>query len=207
MSYHYFQCTVGFAARQVEFPPATAPVFSHCAVPCCQGRALLQARAAQHDPAVAARRLPCPGARGTLHVTGKCGTIGTGGAQRRAKPARLRRTKTHGTECFMNVFDIIGPVMIGPSSSHTAAPRGWGALPARCWASGLCGPTSFCTAALPKPTRPRQDKGHCGGRAGHGAGRRAHSRKPCPGADDGLAVSIAPGEIDGAHPNTARIAL
>ena len=27
MSYHYFQCTVGFAARQVEFPPATRANF------------------------------------------------------------------------------------------------------------------------------------------------------------------------------------
>lgn len=33
----------------------------------------------------------------------------------------------------MNVFDIIGPVMIGPSSSHTAAQYAWGGLPGRSW--------------------------------------------------------------------------
>lgn len=34
----------------------------------------------------------------------------------------------------MNLFDILGPVMVGPSSSHTAARFGWGARRADCWA-------------------------------------------------------------------------
>ena len=34
---------------------------------------------------------------------------------------------------YRSVFDIIGPVMIGPSSSHTAGAEEWGKLLASCF--------------------------------------------------------------------------
>jgi len=201
MSYHYFQCTVGFAARQVEFPPAAAPVFSHCAVPCGQGRALLQARAA-------ARRLPCPGARGTLHVTGKCGTIGTGRTAAGKAPPGCGAQKRTERSAFMNVFDIIGPVMIGPSSSHTAGAARLGRI-----ARALLGQRPVRADILLHGSFAKTYRGHgtdkaiVAGVLGM-APDDARIRESLALAQmTGLAVSIAPGEIDGAHPNTARIAL
>ena len=33
----------------------------------------------------------------------------------------------------MNIFDILGPVMVGPSSSHTAGAEGSAILQESCW--------------------------------------------------------------------------
>lgn len=33
----------------------------------------------------------------------------------------------------MNIFDILGPVMVGPSSSHTAEQQGSAILQESCW--------------------------------------------------------------------------
>lgn len=52
----------------------------------------------------------------------------------------------------MNLFDILGPVMVGPSSSHTAARFGWGARRADCWARARRAKRrSRYSALLPQP--------------------------------------------------------
>ncbi len=70
----------------------------------------------------------------------------------------------------MRLFDVLGPVMIGPSSSHTAgaarigytAQKLLGEVPAR--------RTSACTAALPPPARATAPTGAGGGSAGPAPG-------------------------------------
>ena len=58
----------------------------------------------------------------------------------------------------MNIFDIVGPVMIGPSSSHTAGACRLGLL-----AAGILGdrskPKSYCTVRLPAPIRDTEQTG------------------------------------------------
>ena len=88
----------------------------------------------------------------------------------------------------MNVFDIIGPVMIGPSSSHTAGAARLGRIARALFGHGT-------------------DKAIVAGVLGM-APDDARIRESLALAQmTGLAVSITPGEIDGAHPNTARIEL
>ena len=55
----------------------------------------------------------------------------------------------------MNIFDIVGPVMIGPSSSHTAGACRLGLL-----AAGICSkPKSYCTVRLPAPIKDTERTG------------------------------------------------
>lgn len=51
---------------------------------------------------------------------------------------------------MLDIFDILGPVMIGPSSSHTAGAAKIGAMPAHCWVRRRSGPPSTSTAPLPR---------------------------------------------------------
>ncbi len=108
----------------------------------------------------------------------------------------------------MNVFDIIGPVMIGPSSSHTAgAVRlgrvAWKILGERAVRARiqLCG--SFAQTYRGHGT----DKALLAGIMGwHTYDERIrHSLEFA--REEGLEFSFVLDEISGAHPNTARIAL
>lgn len=108
----------------------------------------------------------------------------------------------------MNVFDIIGPVMIGPSSSHTAGAARLGRI-----ARALLGQRPVRADILLHGSFAKTYRGHgtdkaiVAGVLGM-APDDARIRESLALAQmTGLAVSIAPGEIDGAHPNTARIAL
>lgn len=108
----------------------------------------------------------------------------------------------------MNVFDIIGPVMIGPSSSHTAGAARLGRI-----ARALLGQRPMRADILLHGSFAKTYRGHgtdkaiVAGVLGM-APDDARIRESLALAQmTGLAVSIAPGEIDGAHPNTARIAL
>lgn len=108
----------------------------------------------------------------------------------------------------MNVFDIIGPVMIGPSSSHTAGAVRLGrvawkilgekAVRARIQLSG-----SFAQTYRGHGT----DKALIAGIMGmHTYDERIrHSLELA--QEEGLDFDFEIGEIPGAHPNTARIAL
>ena len=53
------------------------------------------------------------------------------------------------------LFDIIGPRIVGPSSSHTAGAARLATWPGACWASRCARPRSRCTAPL-----PRRGRGH-----------------------------------------------
>ena len=52
----------------------------------------------------------------------------------------------------MDIFDIIGPVMIGPSSSHTAGAVRIGRVAAEILGEPVRTARSACAAALPRPT-------------------------------------------------------
>ena len=84
--------------------------------------------------------------------------------------------KNHSKEGIpMNVFDILGPVMIGPSSSHTAGAARIGRI-----TRTLLGAPAVKADILQAPELAKAA---------------------------GLKVHISTGDIDGAHPNTARVTL
>ncbi len=108
----------------------------------------------------------------------------------------------------MNLFDIVGPVMIGPSSSHTA-----GAARIGCVARRLLG-EDVAEARV----------GFCGSFArtwrGHGTDRAVVGGLMDVAADDarlrdsldeakrrGLSVTFEEIQLKGAHPNTVRLRL
>lgn len=108
----------------------------------------------------------------------------------------------------MNVFDIIGPVMIGPSSSHTAgAVRlgrvAWKLLEERAVRADIQLSGSFAQTYRGHGT----DKALVGGIMGmHTYDERIRQSLEL-AREQGLEYSFLTCEIPGAHPNTARIAL
>ena len=108
----------------------------------------------------------------------------------------------------MNVFDIVGPVMIGPSSSHTAGAARLGRI-----ARALLGERAVRADILLHGSFAKTYRGHGTDRALVAGvlgmrpddSRIRHSLELA--AATGLDVSITPADIPGAHPNTARIAL
>lgn len=108
----------------------------------------------------------------------------------------------------MNVFDMIGPVMIGPSSSHTAGAARIGYI-----ASLLLGEQAARADILLHGSFARTYKGHGTDKAliaGILGMRPDDSRlrfSPELAAQQGLVITLTAGQIDGAHPNTARITL
>ena len=108
----------------------------------------------------------------------------------------------------MNVFDIIGPIMIGPSSSHTA-----GAV-----RIGLMSRTLLGSAAVRAHIKLHGSFAHT--YKGHGTDRALAAGIMGMQPDDerirnsltiaqntGLAITFEPAVIPGAHPNTAEITL
>ena len=108
----------------------------------------------------------------------------------------------------MNVFDILGPVMIGPSSSHTAGAARIGRV-----ARALLGQQPIQADILLHGSFAKTYKGHgtdkaiTAGILGMNTDdeRIRHSLEVA--QQEGLAVSIRTGEIEDAHPNTAEITL
>ncbi|MCC8026486.1 MAG: L-serine ammonia-lyase, iron-sulfur-dependent subunit beta [Clostridium sp.] len=108
----------------------------------------------------------------------------------------------------MNVFDILGPVMIGPSSSHTAGAARIGRI-----TLALLGSPAVKADILLHGSFAKTYKGHgtdkaliagiMGMSTDDGRIRRALELA----REQGLEVTITEGEIDGAHPNTARVTL
>ncbi|WP_291243065.1 L-serine ammonia-lyase, iron-sulfur-dependent subunit beta [Fournierella sp.] len=108
----------------------------------------------------------------------------------------------------MNVFDIVGPVMIGPSSSHTA-----GAVRIGRVARALLGCEPVNAQILLHGSFAKTYKGHgtdkalIAGIMGMATDDERIRFSPRLAQEAGLSVSILPTEIDGAHPNTALITL
>ncbi|WP_291245649.1 L-serine ammonia-lyase, iron-sulfur-dependent subunit beta [Fournierella sp.] len=108
----------------------------------------------------------------------------------------------------MNVFDIVGPVMIGPSSSHTA-----GAVRIGRVARALLGCEPVNAQILLHGSFAKTYKGHgtdkalIAGIMGMATDDERIRFSPRLAEEAGLSVSILPTEIDGAHPNTALITL
>lgn len=108
----------------------------------------------------------------------------------------------------MNVFDILGPIMIGPSSSHTAGAARIGRV-----ARSLLG-------TQPKTAEIKLHGSFAKTYKGHGTDKALIAGimdmapdderirfSPQLAQEQGLSVRIIPTELDGAHPNTALITL
>ena len=108
----------------------------------------------------------------------------------------------------MNVFDILGPVMIGPSSSHTAGAARIGRI-----TLALLGSPAVKAHILLHGSFAKTYKGHgtdkalIAGIMGMATDDPRIRQAPELAKEQGLAVEIETGDIDGAHPNTAQITL
>lgn len=102
----------------------------------------------------------------------------------------------------MNIFDIMGPIMVGPSSSHTAGRHASASSPAICWEPGRGGgaapPRLLCRHRQRARHRPRP-----GGRTpGHAADDPRIPRAFALARESGMELRISTAVIRGAHPNT-----
>lgn len=108
----------------------------------------------------------------------------------------------------MNAFEIIGPVMIGPSSSHTA-----GAVRLGGAARALLGQKPVRAEIGLHGSFARTWKGHgtdkalIAGILGLAPDDERIRFSPALAQTAGLAVEIRETELEGAHPNTALVAL
>ena len=108
----------------------------------------------------------------------------------------------------MDVFDIIGPVMIGPSSSHTAGAARIGRV-----AGALLGAPAVRADILLHGSFAATYRGHgtdkalIAGILGMKPDDDRLRHSPALAREAGLEVHIATGHIEGAHPNTARVDL
>lgn len=108
----------------------------------------------------------------------------------------------------MNVFDILGPVMIGPSSSHTAGAARIGRITRK-----LLGTEPVRAEILLHGSFAKTYKGHgtdkalIAGILGMETNDSRIRHAPEIAAEQGLTVTITTGEIEEAHPNTAHITL
>lgn len=108
----------------------------------------------------------------------------------------------------MNVFDIVGPVMVGPSSSHTAGAARIGLV-----ARALLGGEPVRADILLHGSFAKTWRGHGTDKALVAgilglAPQDERLRESLTLAEAaGLAVALREGELENAHPNTARITL
>lgn len=108
----------------------------------------------------------------------------------------------------MNVFDILGPVMIGPSSSHTAGAARLGRI-----ARELLGTEPVKAEIRLHGSFARTYKGHGTDRAlaagilGMGTDDPGLRDALITAKERGLSISFQTVELDDAHPNTAWIIL
>lgn len=108
----------------------------------------------------------------------------------------------------MNVFDILGPVMIGPSSSHTAGAARIGLV-----TRALLGKTPVKAHIFLHGSFAKTYKGHGTDKAIVAGilGMKTDDERIRFSLDvaekQGLQVLIETGELENAHPNTAQITL
>jgi len=108
----------------------------------------------------------------------------------------------------MNVFDIIGPIMIGPSSSHTAGAVRLGRLAWKILGEKAVKADIQLSGSFAQTYRGHgTDKALIAGIMGMTTDdeRIRHSLELA--RDCSLAYTFRPADIPGAHPNTARISL
>lgn len=108
----------------------------------------------------------------------------------------------------MNVFDILGPVMIGPSSSHTAGAVRIGKI-----AGALLGSPAVSAHILLHGSFAKTYKGHgtdkalVAGIMGMGPSDARIRQSLELAKEKGLTVNFEKVELEGAHPNTVVITL
>lgn len=108
----------------------------------------------------------------------------------------------------MNVFDILGPVMIGPSSSHTAGAARIGRITRKLLGSEPVRAEILLHGSFAKTYKGHgTDKALIAGIMGMETNDSRIRHAPEIAKERGLQVTITTGEIDGAHPNTAQITL
>ena len=108
----------------------------------------------------------------------------------------------------MNVFDIIGPIMIGPSSSHTAGAVRLGRVAWKLLDERPVRAEVELTGSFAETYRGHgTDKALTAGIMGMDSDDERIRRSPDIARESGLEVSFTETAIHGAHPNTARITL
>ena len=108
----------------------------------------------------------------------------------------------------MNVFDIIGPIMIGPSSSHTAGPVRLGRVASKLLGERPVKAEIELTGSFAQTYRGHgTDKALVAGIMGFDSDDERIRSSLELAREKGMAVSFAETAIPGAHPNTARITL
>ena len=126
------------------------------------------------------------------------GTAKSGGAVRGRMPG----------EGFMNVFDIIGPVMIGPSSSHTAGAARLGGMSRALLGAAPVRARIELYGSFAKTYRGHgTDKALIAGIMGMQTDDVRLRHAPELAKEAKIDVEITEGERDGVHPNTAFIQL
>ena len=109
---------------------------------------------------------------------------------------------------MMNVFDILGPVMIGPSSSHPAGAARIGRITRALLGAPAVHASILLHGSFAKTYRGHgTDKALIAGIMGMNTDDERIRFAPDLAVKEGLEVEITTGEIDGAHPNTALITL
>lgn len=108
----------------------------------------------------------------------------------------------------MNVFDIVGPVMIGPSSSHTAGAVRMGRVARLLLGEAAQTAEIVLHGSFAKTYRGHgTDKALVGGILGLAPDDERIRFSLDLAQDAGLSIDISTTELDNAHPNTAQIAL
>jgi L-serine dehydratase len=108
----------------------------------------------------------------------------------------------------MNVFDVIGPVMIGPSSSHTAGAVRLGQLARKILGERAVKADIQLSGSFAQTYRGHgTDKALIAGIMGMFSDDERIRNSLDIAAEEGLEFSFRPQDIPGTHPNTARIIL
>ena len=108
----------------------------------------------------------------------------------------------------MNVFDIIGPIMIGPSSSHTAGAVRLGNIARKVLNREPVEAKIELSGSFAKTYRGHgTDKAILAGIMGYDSSDEEIRYSPELAEKRGLKYKFIPTDIPGAHPNTARIHL
>ena len=108
----------------------------------------------------------------------------------------------------MNVFDIIGPIMIGPSSSHTAGAVRLGRVAWKLLGERPVKAEIELTGSFAETYRGHgTDKALTAGIMGMDSDDERIRSSPDIARENGLDISFTETSIPGAHPNTARITL
>ena len=108
----------------------------------------------------------------------------------------------------MNVFDILGPVMIGPSSSHTAGAARIGRITLALLGAPAVKADIFLHGSFAKTYKGHgTDKAIVAGILGMKTDDERIRFSLDVAEKQGLQVQIETGELENAHPNTAQITL